>query len=535
VSQTQSDRKGKHLAIAGTTALRKPKRELVPVSPIDLKPLAAVLVSTAEEVGKAVATSRLAQASWRLRSLEERISVLKRAARELLRRRSEVIDLARSELGKVEVEGLFNEGLGPLETVTGWASVVSRATKTRSVRLNPVSFPKKHAEVEYVPRGVIGVVAPWNFPVAGIYRSVFPALLTGNGVVLKPSEYTPRTSAWLIEKLAEHLPEGLVHVVQGDGEVGAALIEAGIDACVFTGSPKTGREVQVHCARKGIPASVEMGGKDAAIILADCDLDRTVAGVTQWTLNNVGQACGAIEIAYVDERIADAFVDRLRRAWGELRAAPSEFADIGPLGNRRQLDVVVAQVEDARAKGAVVVCGGAASGNGLWYAPTILDRCTDAMAVVQDETFGPVLAVVRIAGVEDAVRRVNEARYGLGASIWTTDLDRARRLASRLEVGIVTVNNHGLTGAMPTLPWSGTRETGFGIANGPEALATFVRPRTVLVDELSAPEPYWMPYDRSLWKMGDILADAQLGKVAQAWRLPLLWRERLKTIRRFFS
>jgi acyl-CoA reductase-like NAD-dependent aldehyde dehydrogenase len=532
VSQSQSR---KHLAIAGATALRKPRRELVPISPIDLRPLAPVQVSTAEEVGQAVTSSRTAQQSWRLRSLDERITILKHAAKEMLRRRSEVIDLARSELGKVEVEGLWNEGLGPLDAASAWASVVSRATSTRQVRLNPVNFPKKHAEVEYVPRGVVGIVAPWNFPVSSLYRSVFPALLTGNGVVLKPSEYTPRTSAWLIEKLAEFLPEGLAQVVQGDGEVGAALIDAGIDACVFTGSPGTGREVQLHCATRGIPASLEMGGKDAAIVLADCDLDRTTAGVTQWTLNNVGQACGAIEIAYVDERIADSFVERLRGAWQNFRAAPAEFADIGPLGNQRQFDLVVAQVEDARAKGAVLVCGGAPSGTGLWYPPTILDRCTDAMSVVQDETFGPVLAVVRIAGVEDAIRHVNDGRYGLGASIWTGDLARARRLASRLDVGVVTVNNHGFTGAIPSLPWSGTRETGLGIANGPESLATFVRPRTVVVDELAAPEPFWMPYDRSLWKMGDILADAQLGRVTQAWRLPLLWRERLKTIRKFFS
>jgi acyl-CoA reductase-like NAD-dependent aldehyde dehydrogenase len=413
--------------------------------------------------------------------------------------------------------------------------VLRRSTRTRAVRLNPVSFPRKSAKVEYVPRGVVGIIAPWNYPVAGIYRSVFPALLTGNGVVLKPSEYTPRTSAWLIDQLAAALPEGIVQAVQGDGEVGAALIDAGIDACVFTGSPRVGREVQVHCARRGIPASVEMGGKDAAIVLADCDLDRTVAGITQWKLNNVGQACGAIEIAYVDERIADAFVERLGRAWQELRASPGEFADIGPLGNQRQLDVVVAQVEDARAQGARVVCGGTPSGRGLWYPPTILDRCTDAMAVVRDETFGPVLAVVRISGVEEAVRRVNEGRYGLGASIWTGDLDRARRLASRLEVGIVSVNNHGFTGAIPQLPWSGTRETGFGIANGPESLGTFVRPRTLIVDELSAPEPFWMPYDRSLWKMGDLLADAQLGRVTQAWKLPIIWRQRLQTIRKFFA
>ncbi|HUB05705.1 MAG TPA: aldehyde dehydrogenase family protein, partial [Myxococcales bacterium] len=429
----------------------------------------------------------------------------------------------------------FNEGLGPLETVRGWAGVVQRAARTRTVRLNPVSFPRKHAEVEYVPRGVIGIIAPWNFPVAGLYRSTLPALMTGNAIVLKPSEYTPRTSAWLASLLAAALPEGLVAVVQGDGEVGRALVDCGIDGCVFTGSPATGKKVRLQCAERGIPASVEMGGKDAALVLADCALDRTVAGLTAWKLNNVGQACGAIEVVYVDEHVADALVQRLARAWEKLRVGPDPYADVGPLGNRRQLDVVTAQVADAQAKGARLVCGGRPTGEGLFFAPTILDRCTAEMAVVRDETFGPVLAVVRVDGAESAIRQVNEGRYGLGASIWTRDLARARRLAGRLDVGIVDVNNHGFTGAIPQLPWSGTRDTGFGIANGPESLGTFVRPRTVVVDALGAPEPFWPPYDRSLWTMGDILADAQLGKVARAWRLPLLWKQRLATIRRFFA
>ena len=189
----------------------------------------------------------------------------------MLRRRDEAIELARRELGKVEIEGLFNEALGPLETVAGWIKVVERATATRSVRLNPLSFPRKTAQVDFVPRGVIGVIAAWNFPVAGLYRSTFPALLTGNGVVVKPSEYTPRSSAWFTERLAAELPDGLVQVLQGPGQVGATLIDSGIDACVFTGSPASGKKVRVRCAERGIPASVEMGGKDAAIVLGDCD------------------------------------------------------------------------------------------------------------------------------------------------------------------------------------------------------------------------------------------------------------------------
>jgi acyl-CoA reductase-like NAD-dependent aldehyde dehydrogenase len=462
------------------------------------------------------------------------VAALTRAAKTMLRRRSEVIALAADEMGKVEAEGLFNEALGPLDTVKGWARVVEAATARRTVRLNPISFARKQAYVDLVPRGVIGIIAPWNYPVAGLYRSTLPALLTGNAVVVKPSEYTPRTSAWLVERLADELPDGLAQVLLGDGRAGAALIDGGIDACVFTGSPETGRKVRLQCAERGIPASVEMGGKDAAIVLGDCDLPRTVAGVTHWALSNAGQACGAIEIAYVDERIADAFVAAMRAAWIRLRLR-TRRADVAPLANRRQLDVVIAQVDDARARGAVVVCGGAPTGEGLGYAPTLLDRCTDRMKVVREETFGPVLAIVRVGGAAEAIRAVNASRYGLGASIWTSDVSRAERLAERLEVGVVHVNNHAFSGAIPALPWSGTRDTGFGVANGPEALSIFVRPRATIVDRARSPEIFWMPYDDALLELGDILADAQLTRLDRVWRLPGLMRKRIRTLRKFFS
>jgi acyl-CoA reductase-like NAD-dependent aldehyde dehydrogenase len=328
----------------------------------------------------------------------------------------------------------------------------------------------------------------------------------------------------------------LAQWVAGDGTVGAALLDAGIDACVFTGSTRTGRGVRVKCAERGIPASVEMGGNDPAIVLADCDLARTVAGITHWKLSNAGQACGAIEVVFCDDRIANELVLRLSHAWERLRVGTRLDADVdvGPMANERQLSIVEAHVADAIAKGAKLVCGGKRTGDGLGYLPTLLDRCDERMSVVREETFGPVLPIVRVTGPSDAIARANALEYGLGASLWTADVARAERLAERLDYGVVDVNNHAVTGAMAELPWSGTRATGTGIANGQHSLATFVRPKATLVDEGDAPEMFWMPYGREIVELGELLADAQLGRLLGAWKIPLLLRKRVGIVRRFF-
>jgi len=523
--------------LAGSAGTSPPDPAVGRVCPLDLSPLAPVVFATPAEVADAARRARRAQRAFSELTTRERIALLRKAARAMLARRHEIMEIVRVETGKVDIEALFNEALGPLDAVHAWTKIVTRHTARETVRLNPVSFPGKSAFVDMLPRGVVGVIAPWNFPVAGLYRAVIPALMTGNAVVVKPSPHAPASTAWFVEVLASVLPADVVGVVQGGADVGEALIGSGIDACVFTGSPAAGRKVRMQCAERGIPSSIEMGGKDPAIVLADCDLRRTVAGITSWALNNAGQACGAIEIAYVDRAIADAFVERLASVWKSLRAGPGPRGevDVAPLANRRQFEIVTQHVEDARARGAGLVCGGRPTGTGLWYEPTLLDHCTEEMHVIRDETFGPVLAIVRVDGVSDAVALANQSRYGLGASLWTRDVDRAQRIAERLLCGVVTINNHALSGAIPDLPWTGTRETGFGVANSRHALATFVRPKTTVVDRSSGFELYWLPYDRGLFDLGEALSDAQIMALDRAWKLPLLLAQRVRRVKRFFA
>jgi acyl-CoA reductase-like NAD-dependent aldehyde dehydrogenase len=482
---------------------------------------------------RAVEAARIVQPEWAGRSVQERAAALERAAKRMLRDRQSLLHLVKEEMGKHEVEALFTEALGPLDAVKAWKKIVGKA-QSRRVMLNPIAFPKKRARIAMVPRGVVGIIAPWNFPVSGLYRSVVPALLTGNAIVLKPSEYTPRASAWFADHFAREVPHGVVNVVQGDGTVGAQVVESGIDACVFTGSIGAGKKVRVKCAELGIPSSVEMGGKDAAIVLGDCDLERTVMGITHWTLANAGQSCGGIEVAYVEERIADRFVEALGKAWSKLRTGPGDDdVEVSPLGNDHQLAVVEAHVKDALAKGAKLVTGGKRT-SGRGYMPTILDKCTADMDVVREETFGPVLAIVRVWGTEQAVRAINASKYGLGASIWSKDVARAERLVDKLDVGVATINTHQFTGAVPQLPWSGTKQTGFGIANSELSLTTFAHPKTIVVDE-NPVEFFFMPFDRTLRDAGEALIKGQIGDFLGAAKLPLLLRRRMKRVREFFK
>jgi len=503
------------------------------VSPATGKPLAEVAFTPPDQVQTMVEDARIAQESWASTPLETRIRLVTEMAQAVLAKHSEIAQIMAEETGRSALECTMSEIVALPAAVRVHAIVARDYLRPKKMKISQVEYPGKSAYVEQVPRGVVGIIAPWNYPLGNFWKHLFPALLAGNTVVLKPSEYTPRTGIWLAEICAENLPKNVVQCVIGAGAVGAALLDSGIDAVTFTGSVATGRKVAARAGELLIPATVELGGKDAAIVLADCDLERSAVGVAQWSMHNCGHNCAAIERVYVEDSIADTFVERLADIIGSLRVSEggSEFSDLGPIQNPAQLQIVEDHIKDAIEKGAKLVVGGKKTGKGFGFEPTLLDECDHTMKVATEETFGPVLAVIRVRDSDEAVKLANDSPYGLNGSVWTRDTKRGKQIARQLQVGIALVNNHAITGTMSHLPWTGVKDTGTGVASSQWAYPVFVRPRTLFVDRSSKPDPWWMPADEHLQALADTLILRGQGSAIATLKLAGIVGKRIKSIR----
>jgi len=446
-------------------------------------PVAAVPLSTPDDVARAAATARRAQQEWAARPLRERTAVLGRVHDLVLERQSDVLDLIQVETGKARVSA-FEEVADIANVARHYGARAGRYLAPRRVQgLLPVLTSTR---VLRHPVGVVGIVAPWNFPLTLTLGDALPALVAGNAVLLRPDPQTALTALWAAELLEDAgLPDGVLQVVVGDGTVGAAVVEH-VDHLSFTGSTATGRVVAARAGELLVPATLELGGKNAMYVADDVDVETAAEGAVRACFAATGQLCVSIERLYVHERVWDVFVAAVVRRTKALRlgAGLDYRADVGSLTSAAQLATVVEHVEDALAHGARVLAGGVhrTDVGPLFYEPTVLVDVPPAARLYREETFGPVVALYPVASDEEAVEAMNDTALGLNASVWTADSRRGAALAARLRAGTVNVNE-GYVAAWGSVgaPQGGVGASGFGRRHGREGLWETTRTQTVAV------------------------------------------------------
>jgi acyl-CoA reductase-like NAD-dependent aldehyde dehydrogenase len=448
------------------------------------------------------------QPFWAQLSLDDRARYMRRTAQVIIDSLDDLALLLSREQGKPRAEAYTME---LLPTVDGLHWIADQGPKILADERIPypqIFWKAKRSWVTYDPLGVVGVIAPWNYPWSIPFGEVAIALMCGNGVVLKPASLTPLIGE-RIQGVFESagVPEGLVRVVHGGGAVGNALVESNAAKVFFTGSVDVGRRVGTAAAERLKGSVLELGGKDPMIVLDDANLRNAIAGCAWGGFANAGQTCSGIERVYVMRGVADRFVDGVVAAARNLRVGDPLSADteVGPMVSKDQYDLVVELVDDAVANGAKLHCGGPATVDGLpsetFYAPTVLTGVTPSMRIMREEIFGPVVPIVTVDSEEEAIRLANDSPFGLGASVWTADRDKGRRIARRIESGMVWINDHMYShGAMQT-PWGGVKESGLGRAHGVHGFHECVAIKHVAWDPALAKQFWWHPY-------GDSLVDA---------------------------
>ena len=440
---------------------------------------------SAQEVAEMAARARAAQPEWEAYGFEGRARVLLRAQKWVMDNAERIVQTIMSETGKTFEDAELAE-IGYAGNAFGfWAKYGAGYLADERIKSSQVLVKGKKLINRYRPLGLIGVIGPWNYPLTNSFGDCIPALMAGNSVILKPSEITPLTSMLLAEGMRESgLPENVLQIATGRGETGAALIEH-VDMIMFTGSTKTGKKVAEAAARRLIPASLELGGKDPMIVLSDADLERAANFATYYSMQNAGQTCISIERVYVEEPVYDEFVSKVAEKVRELRVGKPEgpgSVEVGAITFPPQLETIKDHVADAVQKGARVLAGGnQAPGAGRFFEPTVLVDVDHTMKCMTEETFGPTLPIMKVADADEAVRLSNDSDYGLGASVFSRDTEKGERIARRLHSGAANVNDAMINYTVLELPMGGAKESGLGSRHGAGGIRKYCSQQAIVV------------------------------------------------------
>lgn len=466
-------------------------------NPATLEKITELTITSPAEVAEAVSRAHKAQAIWRTSSFAERAALLYRFRDLLIDEQERLADILSSESGKPRAEVYGNELFYLCDVIGFWARNAAKFLRTEKIRPHLWMLKTKKVISAYHPLGVVGIISPWNFPLVLTAGDAMPALMAGNAVVIKPSELTPLTALFVVELAAKAgFPENLLQVVIGAAATGEALIDQ-VDMIAFTGSVEAGKQVMRRAADRLIPVSLELGGKDPLIVLKDADLERAANACVWGALMNSGQVCTSIERIYVEEPVYQALVDKVVQKVQSLRQGPShEEVELGSMTSEAQFHKVSTHVREALAQGARALTGGRANPklSGRYYEPTVLVDVNHHMAVVQEETFGPVLPIIKVRDGEEAIRLANDSRYGLDACIFTRDKEKARRMADQLVAGSVCINDALVNYIIADTPMGGVKESGFSRRHGAEGIRKYCYQKSIVIDRFGQKSEFpWFP------------------------------------------
>ncbi len=446
-------------------------------NPVNDEIIGTFPVNTRDDVNRVVTAAQEAAPAWRALGFTERKKVLLAWSKLLTDRIGECASLISKETGKPESDATLEASLaiGHL----AWAARHAREVLRTQTRKPGPLMMNMSATVERSPVGVVGVIGPWNYPIFTPMGSIAYALAAGNTVVFKPSEFTPGVGVWLAKTFSEIAPnENIFVVVTGLGETGRALCESSINKLAFTGSTKTAKLVAANCAKTMTPVVLECGGKDPVIIAGDADI-KTAADFTLWSaMSNAGQTCIGAERVYVHESVADAFISKMTELAKKIKPGAPGTGQYGPATMPKQIDIIEEHIADALNRGGTAVLGGLDSIKRPFVEPVILVNVPEDSSAVTEETFGPVIIINRVKSNDEAIRLSNASAYGLGASVWSERWGQT--IASQLDCGMVAINSTTSFAAVPSVPFGGVKNSGYGRIHGPEGLLEFTYARSIV-------------------------------------------------------